>query len=520
MRAAASEDLPAPRLRRSYCESVSQSFWDWYRTLRRVGRRHLPVSGGLLEARERRIATDLGVTRFKGSPQIIQNWAARYKLHNVALWGQGGSADIEAAAESISEIRSQLDAYTAERIYNMDKTGLFYRGIPNRASVGAGQRRQARGTKAMKAKDRITLVLPRNSTGTHKIPAAIIGKAKLPLCFKSPRLPFPLPYFCQQIPWMDGVIFKSWFETVFLTAVRARTSEPVALISDNCGAHAEIECEHVNFIPLPPNCTSVHQPLDLGIIAALKRRDKRRLLDLVVSAYENTTRFRASVEATSAAEAGKPATPLSQSAATWSITGVLPAAAAGASAAPSAESSTVGRVEGAPTVAGPGGAPMGMAISVATAGPAADRAHTGSVAGGASAGVGHSAGPASRPVPRVSSMATEVTGVMAAEMSADRQVSATDAGPYSGATPATDGALVGAAVVAPPVLVFGNGSGTPATASGPGIWGSPSDGPAARHPGQPIRRRSRARAPPVMILGFRDGAVALLPDASEIVKAE
>jgi len=112
---------------------------------------------------------------------------------------------------------------------------------------------------------------------------------------------------------------------------------------------------------------------------------------------------------------------------------------------------------------------MGVAIQVATAGPAADRARAGSVAGGASAGVGQSAGPASGPVPRVSSMATEVTGVMEAEISADRRESATDAGPYSGPTPATDGALVGAAVVAPPVFVFGNGSGTPATARGPGI---------------------------------------------------
>jgi len=46
-RAAASEDLSATRLRRSYFESVSQGLRDWYRTLQRVGGRHLPVSGGL-----------------------------------------------------------------------------------------------------------------------------------------------------------------------------------------------------------------------------------------------------------------------------------------------------------------------------------------------------------------------------------------------------------------------------------------------------------------------------------------
>jgi len=92
----------------------------------------------------------------------------------------------------------------------------------------------------MKVKDGITLVLACNATGTHKVPTAIIGKAKLPLCFKRTRQPCPLPYFSQQSAWMDGVIFKSWFETVFLPAVRARTSQPVALISEHCGAHAEL----------------------------------------------------------------------------------------------------------------------------------------------------------------------------------------------------------------------------------------------------------------------------------------
>ena len=86
---------------------------------------------------------------------------------------------------------------------------------------------------------------------------------------------------------MDGSVYKSWFETVFLPAVRSRTRLPVALISDNCGAHVELECDQVRFIPLPPNCTSLYQPLDLGIIACLKRRYKRRLLDLVVTAFES-----------------------------------------------------------------------------------------------------------------------------------------------------------------------------------------------------------------------------------------
>ena len=271
-----------------------------------MGGRQLPSSGGLLEARARRIATELGDTIFKGSPHFIQNWAARHNFHNVALWGKGGSADVSGAAARIALIWSELEAYAAERICNMEEADLLFLCILNRAYAKAGQRRQARGTKAMKEKDRVSLVLACNATGTHKIPVAMIGKAKHPLCLKPPRRPCPLPYFSQTNAWMDGDLSKSWFETVFLPAVRAHTSHPVALVPDNCGAHEELECDKMKFIPLPPHCKSIYQPLDLGIIACLKRPYKRRLLDLVVRAFEASSGVRLAAGSTRGGKGGAP----------------------------------------------------------------------------------------------------------------------------------------------------------------------------------------------------------------------
>lgn len=169
-------------------------------------------------------------------------------------------------------------------MYNTDETGLFYRCILNRSYVESGRRRHARGTKAMKAKDRVTFVLVCNAMGSRYIPVAMNGKAKQPLCFKPPRCMCPLPYFSQPSVWMDADIFKSWFEVVLIPAVPARTTLAVALLSDNCGAHDDLESEQVKFIALPPNCTSVYQPLDMGIIACMKRQYKRQLLDMVVAA--------------------------------------------------------------------------------------------------------------------------------------------------------------------------------------------------------------------------------------------
>jgi len=85
LRVAAAEDLTSTFLRRSYFEQFSQGLWDWYKALQWVGTRRLPVSGSLLEARARRVARELGAKGLKGSPRIIQNWAARLNLRTVAL---------------------------------------------------------------------------------------------------------------------------------------------------------------------------------------------------------------------------------------------------------------------------------------------------------------------------------------------------------------------------------------------------------------------------------------------------
>ena len=117
---------------------------------------------------------------------------------------------------------------------------------------------------------------------------AIIGTAQVSLCFKRPPSPCPLPYFNQKSAWMDADVYEKWFKKVFVPAVRARTSLPVALVVDNCGPQSKLEHAQVTTIPLPPNVTSIHQPLDAGIISTLKRRYKRRLQALVVEAIERT----------------------------------------------------------------------------------------------------------------------------------------------------------------------------------------------------------------------------------------
>ncbi len=157
------------------------------------------------------------------------------------------------------------------------------------------QRRRVRGTKAQKAKDRVTLITCTNATGTHKIPLAMIGKAANPRCFRSCQS--PLPYNSQKNAWNDHVITKWWFHDVFLPAIRKRTSRKVLLIADNFGSHditdTALKDPQVEWILLPPNCTSIHQPMHQGIIAALKRNYKSKMLHAMVKNLERYDELRA-----------------------------------------------------------------------------------------------------------------------------------------------------------------------------------------------------------------------------------
>ena len=87
---------------------------------------------------------------------------------------------------------AQLAADIAEHntgkscLYNADQTGLVYAKLPNRMFVKKGTEKQYAGTKAMKAKDRVTLMVCTNAAG-EKVPLAIVGKSKKPKCFTCVR---------------------------------------------------------------------------------------------------------------------------------------------------------------------------------------------------------------------------------------------------------------------------------------------------------------------------------------------
>jgi len=124
------------------------------------------------------------------------------------LHGQAGAVDTIAIQRDLEKLKEELVAFKDDDIFNMDETGLFHRCLPSQSYVSNGARRTARGVKAMKAKDRVTVVLCCNAFGMEKLRPALIGSSKVPICFKGPDRTPPLPYMDQSNAWMDGTRFK------------------------------------------------------------------------------------------------------------------------------------------------------------------------------------------------------------------------------------------------------------------------------------------------------------------------
>lgn len=159
------------------------------------------------------------------------------------------------------------------QVYNIDETGLNYKMLPNKTLASSND--TVAGTKLIK--DRLTIAPCNNADETHSF---VIGKSKKPMAFKSINLSsLSVSYRNQKFSWMDCNLFKSWFIDEFVPSVEKDLNQkklPIraVLLLDNAPSHPsekELVKEDIKVIFLPPNVTSLIQPMDQGVIEWLKR---------------------------------------------------------------------------------------------------------------------------------------------------------------------------------------------------------------------------------------------------------
>lgn len=152
-----------------------------------------------------------------------------------------------------------LSAYQPQDIYNADETPLYYLALPDRTLVG--RKEQPFGSKV--SRNRLTVLLAGNAAG-GKLPPLVVGKYANPRCFRGLHTScLPCKYASSKNAWMTKLIFEEWLTD--LNRKMQIEGRHVLLFLDNASAHKTTRCfSNVELKFLPPNATSVIQPIDQG----------------------------------------------------------------------------------------------------------------------------------------------------------------------------------------------------------------------------------------------------------------
>jgi len=170
---------------------------------------------------------------------------------------------MEGAGDRMIELRAIVVSFPSKDVYNMDETGLFWKATPYTTLATEA----LSGTKKQKA--RVSLANCSNADGSDKLHLWIIGSSAQPRCFAKAHVSIAsldIIWKSNKKAWMTTVIMTEWL-TWFDKRMHGRR---VLLLLDNFSAHEAavqtltenntLKNTRVEF--LPPNCTSVYQPLD------------------------------------------------------------------------------------------------------------------------------------------------------------------------------------------------------------------------------------------------------------------
>ena len=136
----------------------------------------------------------------------------------------------------------------------------------------------------------------------HKLKPLCISKYTSPWCFHHVNMnAMTLSYKNSGNALMTSSLFQDWFDSVFVTFVRRHLrerlqEEKALLFLDNCHAHPPanmLRSADSKFCVMfmPPNTTSIIQPLDQRIIYSFKHHYRTDLVKEIVLSDMDVTPF-------------------------------------------------------------------------------------------------------------------------------------------------------------------------------------------------------------------------------------
>ncbi|KAG7170357.1 Tigger transposable element-derived protein 1-like 23 [Homarus americanus] len=236
------------------------------------------------------VSLKMGITEpkpFNASSGWLQRFKKRNKITNINIGGEEASADRVAAREFPPFLHEIMEEgqYTDDQVFNMDESGLFWKKLPSKTFV-VQNASKCRGRKLQK--ERITVLFTTNASGTCKLKLSVIHTARKPHAHKSMDMTkLNVHWLTARKAWMFSTLSLSWFDDCF---VPDNVPFKILLLLDNAPGHSPLLLDrHPNakVVFLPPNTTSILQPMDQELICNVKAAFSAKKFNLL-NDYTNT----------------------------------------------------------------------------------------------------------------------------------------------------------------------------------------------------------------------------------------
>lgn len=266
-------------------------------------KKKIPVDGPIIKEKALRLfnriqesepSTSHQVTKtvaFNASDGWLTGFLKRHAFHSVKIKGEVASADVNAAKSFPDYLAKviQQGGYTPDQIFNADETGLFWKKMSKKTYIAKSER-SASGFKA--AKDRLTFLLCSNASGDKMLKPLLINKSLMPRALRGKNIKqLPVHFMANKKAWMTTDLFTKWFNDCFVPEVQKYIEEKglefkILLLVDNAPSHPVVDHPNIQLLFLPPNTTSLIQPLDQGIIATFKMYYMKQTLKYIIDSVE------------------------------------------------------------------------------------------------------------------------------------------------------------------------------------------------------------------------------------------
>jgi hypothetical protein len=210
--------------------------------------RRVPLSLMTIQAKAGSLYADIKGKRQDASQAFVASngWFSRFKnragFHNVKVSGEAASGDAKAAQmfpDVLKEIISEGGGHTAQQVFNVDESGLFWKKMPERTYISK-EEKTVPGFKA--AKDRLTLLLGGNASGNCRRKPLLVYHSEHPRAFKGISEATSRLLSFKSKAWLTIPLFEDWFIDCFIPEVEKYCRENdipfrILLVLDNARGH-------------------------------------------------------------------------------------------------------------------------------------------------------------------------------------------------------------------------------------------------------------------------------------------